>query len=196
MENSFQTSFIPKKPVLSSSNGHKLPRSLFLVLSIFILIITILASVGLFLYKNNLEKQRDSLSISLAEIRDSFEKDTVDELLLFDRRIELSKKILDNHIIFSPLFNLLGELTIPSIQYTSFKNVDTKNNVTIEIKGIARDYRSIALQAGIFNSPQASDLSNVLFYNLVKDKNNNVSFDLKFNIKPGFFSYKNNTTTQ
>lgn len=196
MENSFQTSFIPKKPVLSSPNGHKLPRSLFLVLSIFILIITILTSVGLFLYKNNLEKQRDSLSISLAEIRDSFEKDTVDELLLFDRRIELSKKILDNHIIFSPFFNLLGELTIPSIQYTSFKNEDTKNNIVIEMKGIARDYRSIALQAEIFNSPQASNLSNVLFYNLVKDKNNNVSFDLKFNIKPGFFSYKNNTTTQ
>jgi hypothetical protein len=196
MENSFQTSFIPKKSVISDPYRSKLPRSLFLVLSIFLLVITILASVGLFLYKSNLIKQRDSLSLSLAEIRDSFEKDTVDELLTFNKRTDLAKRILDNHIIISPFFNLLGELTIPSVQYTSFKNENTKGNVVIEMKGIARDYRSIALQAEIFNSPKASVLNDVLFFNLVKDKNNNVTFDLRFNIKPSFFSYKNNITTQ
>lgn len=196
MENSFQTSFIPKKPVISDPHRNKLPKSLFLILTLFLLIVTILASVGLYLYKNNLEKERETLSLSLAEIRDSFEKDTIDELIMFDKRTELAKEILDNHIIFSPLFDLLGELTIPSIQYTNFKNEDTKNSISIEMKGIAKDYRSIALQAEIFNSPQANSLSNVLFFNLIKNKDNNVNFDLKFNVNRNFFSYKNNLTKE
>lgn len=196
MENtSFQTSFIPKKPITSTVSG-KEPTSLFSIITTFVLIVSIIAPVGLYFYKNYLTAQRKTLSDSLLTARDSFEKDTIDELGMFDKRIEISKQVLNNHIILSPMFALLGEITIPSIQYSKFSHQTSEKGFSVSIEGISRDYKSIALQAGIFGSAKGSSFKNVLFYNLTKDKNNNVSFSLKFDVDPSLLSYKNDTSTK
>ncbi|MFA5773728.1 MAG: hypothetical protein WC908_03605 [Candidatus Paceibacterota bacterium] len=191
MENSFQTSFIPKKPITSSVSD-KTPRNFFSLITTFLLIISILISVGLFVYKIYLTKQKESLSASLAIARDSFEKDTIDELALFDKRTESAKQILNGHIVLSPMFALLGEITIPQIQYTNFEQQTNDKGFLVNIEGLALDYRSIALQADMFNSVKGRSFKNVLFSNLMKDKNNNISFDLKFNIDPDLLSYEKN----
>ncbi len=191
MENSFQTSFIPKKPIVSSL-GDKGPRSPILLVSTFLLGISILASVALFVYKIYLTKQEESLSDSLSLVRDSFEKDTIDELELFNKRTEGAKQILSKHVIFSPMFTTLGDITIPSIQYTNFTEQTSEKGNTVDIEGVASDYRSIALQADMFDSVKGHSFSNVLFSNLVKDKNNNISFDLQLNIEPDILSYEKN----
>jgi hypothetical protein len=191
MENSFQTSFIPKKPIVSSS-GSKEPKSPFLKISTLLLVIAIFVSIVLFVYKVYLTKQEQSLSESLAIARDSFEKDTIDELELFDKRTESAKQILSKHIVFSPMFAALGNLTIPSIQYTSFEQQSNDKGYTVDMKGIASDYRSIALQADMFDGVRGRSFNGVLFSNLIKDKNNNITFDLKFNIEPEILSYQKN----
>jgi hypothetical protein len=196
MENSFQTSFIPKRPVttsIASSSSKKEPVSILVFISIFILFIMILASAGAFLYKSYLVKQEESLSASLAATRDSFEKDTIDELSLFNKRNETAKNILTGHLVFSPMFSLLGDVTIPLIQYTKFNQETSKNVTTVKIEGIAQDYRSIALQADMFNSKKASPFKNVVFSNIVKDKNNNINFNLKFNVDKNLLSYEKNS---
>jgi len=191
MENSFQTSFIPKKP-MTSSVSEKEPRNFFSIITTFLLVISILISAGLFVYKIYLTKQQETLSSSLAITRDSFEKDTIDELELFDKRTESAKQILSNHVILSPMFALLGEITIPSIQYTNFEQKTDEQGFLVSTEGLARDYRSIALQADMFNSVKGRSFKNVLFSNLVKDKNNNISFNLKFNVEPDLLSYEKN----
>jgi hypothetical protein len=191
MENSFQTSFIPKKLITTDSSKRE-PRSFFSIITIFLLIASILMSGGLYLYKAYLKTQQESLSSSLTITRDSFEKDTIEELELFNKRTESAKQILSNHIVLSPMFALLGEITIPSIQYTSFEQQTNNKAFFVNIKGIARDYRSIALQAEVFNSTKGRSFKNVLFSDLMKDKNNNVSFNLKFNIEPDLLSYEKN----
>lgn len=193
MENSFQTSFIPKKPVTSTFSG-KRPKSLFTLISVFLLIISIIVAISLFVYKKYLDKQQQSLSSSLLNTRDSFEKDTIDELELFNRRTDSVKKILGDHVVFSPMFVLLGQLTIPSIQYTRFQQETTPDlGVIVNIEGVAKDYRSIAIQSDILNSTRGSSFKNVLFSNLMKDKNNNISFNLQFSVAPDLISYENNT---
>jgi len=198
MENSFQTSFIPKKPIVSNSLVRKEPVNFFFVVSTFLFIISILGSVGLFGYKIYLQKQRDNLSSSLSVIRDSFEKETIDELNLFYDRTRLSKDILSKHVALSSIFGLLGDLTIPQVQYTNFsEQISEKEDIlTITLSGIAFDYRSIALQADVFNEGKGTSLRNVLFSNLTKDKNNNVSFDLKFDVDPSIYSYEKNITSE
>jgi len=191
MENSFQTSFIPKKPIVSDSLNRE-PRSLFLWIATFLLIISIAASVLLFVYRIYLTKQKESSSASLLLTRDSFEKDTIDELELFDRRTESAKQILSNHIVLSPVFALLGEITIPSVQYTDFTQQTSKEEFLVNMKGVARDYRSIALQADMFNSARGRSFGDVLFSDLTKDKNNNINFNLKFSISPDLLSYEKN----
>jgi len=192
MENSFQTSFIPKKPITSSVSS-KEPRNFFSIIAIFILIVSILISVGLYIYKIYLTNQEGVLSTSLSTTRDSFEQSTIDDLELFDKRTESAKQILNNHIVLSPMFALLGNITIPQIQYTNFEEKTDTTGFLVTIQGLARDYRSIALQADMFNSPLGKSFTNVLFSNLVKDKNNNVSFDLKFNVSPDLLSYEKNS---
>lgn len=189
--NTFQTSFIPKKLITSESRD-KEPKSFFSMITLFLFISSLLISGGLYVYKTYLTKQQSSLSSSLSITRNSFEKETIDELELFDRRTESAKQILSNHIVLSPMFAILGEITIPSIQYTTFEQSTNDKGFLVNIEGVARDYRSIALQADMFNSAKGLSFKNVLFSDLTKDKNNNVSFNLKFNVDPSLLSYEKN----
>jgi hypothetical protein len=193
MENSsFQTSFIPKKPI-TSTVSNKAPRSFLLIIAIFLLIVSVLGSVGLFFYKNYLTKHKESLSASLAVVRDTFEKDTIDELSLYNKRTETAKLILNNHIVLSSLFTRLGEITIPSVQYTGFDHETNDGGFLVKISGVARDYRAIALQANAFNTTKGQSFKNVVFSNLLKDKNNSISFNLEFNVDPALLSYEKNS---
>ena len=192
MENSFQTSFIPKKPV-ATDISRKQPKSLFSVLSVLLLIIIAVASAGLFVYKSYLAKQKEVLSSSLEKVRDSFERDTISELELFDKRASAAKQVLSSHIVLSPMFELLGTLTIPSIQYTKFEHQTNEKGFFVKISGLARDYRSIALQADVFNSTKGRSFKNVVFSNLTRDKSNNVGFDLEFIVDPSLLSYEKNS---
>ncbi|MFA6251145.1 MAG: hypothetical protein WC603_00760 [Candidatus Paceibacterota bacterium] len=192
MENSFQTSFIPKKPITSAVSD-KAPRSLLLIIAIFLLVVSALGSLGLFVYKNYLTKHKESLSSSLAVVRDTFEKETVDELSLFNKRTETAKQILNNHIVLTPLFTRLGEITIPSVQYTSFSHMTTDKGFVVRIDGLARDYRSIALQADAFNTPKGQVFKDVIFSEIVKDKSNKISFKVEFSVDPTLLSYEKNS---
>ena len=199
MENSFQTSFIPKKISISNATTatkRREPKSLLSIISTFLFIISILASAGLFGYKIYLEKQKESLSISLSANRNNFEKEVIDELELFDKRTQYAQQLLKNHIVLSPMFDLLGKITIPSIQYIKFEQRTDETGFVVEMKGLARDYRSIALQASVFNEVENNSFKNVLFSNLVKDKNNNIGFNLKFNVDPSLLSYEKNNLEQ
>lgn len=197
MENSFQTSFIPKKPIISNttSSGGGSTTSISMIVSIFILVVMLLAFGGLYVYKNfYLLKNKESLSANLFKIRDSFNKDTITELEIFDKRTSIAKQILAGHVVLSPLFEKINELTLSSIQYTKFEHKVTNNLFIVMMSGIARDYKSIAVQADIFNADKGQAFKDVIFSNLTKDKNNFVTFDVQFSVDPSLLSYSNNIT--
>lgn len=193
MENSFQTSFIPKKPISTVDSLRKKPTSFFSVITIIFLVAMSIAAGSLFLYKSYLIKQKEVLSSSLLKVRDSFEQDTIKELELFDKRSTAAKEILDGHIVLSPMFEVLGNLTIPSIQYTKFEHYTDQKGFYVKMSGIAHDYRSVALQADVFNSSKGRYFKNVVFSNLMKNKNNYVVFDIEFNVDPSLLSYEKNS---
>jgi hypothetical protein len=192
MDNSFQTSFIPKKPIVSEV-GHKTRQSvsLFSLIAIIIIIIVILSSVGLFLYKSYLTKEKDLLSSSLSKISDSFDVETIKELKLYDSRMTSSKQILSSHIALSPLFKRIEELTIPQIQYTKFEHKTDTAGFSVNMSGVARDYSSIALQADVFNNDKKNHFKNIIFSNLTRTTTSNrVNFDVEFTVDPALLSYE------
>ncbi len=198
MENSFQTSFIPKKPIINNgatSSGSN-TTSITMVVSVFIFVVVVAASVGLYLYKGYLLKTQKDLSASLEVIRNSFDKDTIATLETFDKRTVVSKQILDNHLVLSPLFDLLNDVTLPTIQYTKFDHKTVGSIFSVKMSGIARDYKSIAQQSDIFNTDKGKMFNEVIFSNLNKDKNNYVTFDVEFNVDNALLSYSNNVTNQ
>jgi hypothetical protein len=88
------------------------------------------------------------------------------------------------------MFKLLGDLTIPSIQYTKFSHDTTDKGFIVKMSGIATDYKSIALQADVFNSDQGRSFKNVVFSNLNKDKDGGINFDVEFVVDPSLLSYE------
>ncbi|MFA6392701.1 MAG: hypothetical protein WCW54_01265 [Candidatus Paceibacterota bacterium] len=195
MENSFQTSFIPKKPVMAggAQTSVKGTTSITTVVSVFIFVVMLLSAGGLYFYYNfYLLKNKEALSANLFKIRDSFDKNTIAELEMYDKRTTASTQILGSHIVLSPLFELINELTLPSIQYTDFSHNTLNNTFSVKMSGIARDYKSIALEADVFNTDKGRMFKDVIFSNLTENKNNYVTFDLEFNVDPLLLSYTNN----
>lgn len=189
MENSFQTSFIPKKPV-DDVIKRKHHTDLFTVISILLLVITILASGSLYVYKVYLEKNKESLSSSLEKSRVSFEEETIKQLESFDKRASSAKEILANHKVVTPLFTLLEDITIPNVQYTKFTKESTKEGTTIKIEGVSKDYGSIAVQSDIFNSTKGRFFDNIVFSDLLKGTDGLVNFKLSFTVNPDLLSYE------
>lgn len=198
MENSFQTSFIPKKPIIANgatSSKSSSVISISMVVSIFILVVMLLAAGGLYFYKEFiLVKDKQALSDNLKKVKESFNKDTVTELEMYDKRTTVARQVLEGHIVLSPLFEKINELTLSSIQYTKFDHKITNNLFAVQMSGIARDYKSIALQADVFNTDKGAVFKDVIFSNLTKDKNNFVTFDVEFDVDPSLLSYANNIT--
>lgn len=196
MENSFQTSFIPKKPIVqngasgTTSTGSK-TTSISIVVTVFILISMIVATVGLYFYRDYLKKNKEDLSATLFKMRSSFDNDTIAALELYDKKSTVAKQVLVGHIVLSPLFDTINELTLSSIQYTKFEHSTKGGIFSVKMSGIARDYKSIALQADVFNTKKGSMFKDVIFSNLTKDKFNNVTFDLEFDVDPALLSYSN-----
>jgi hypothetical protein len=64
----------------------------------------------------------------------------------------------------------------------------------VRMSGVARDYKSVALQASVFNSAKGRYFKNVVFSNLTKDnKNGYILFDLDFMVDPALLSYEKNS---
>lgn len=193
MENTFQTSFIPKKPITPTKKKGNSPKNLFLVIATALLIISAVAGGGLYLYKEKISKDRKIKSESLSVIRNNFEEEAIKELREYSNRMETAKVILENHIVLSPLFSLLSEITIPQVQYSSFRHASTEKGYSVKLDGLALDYRSIALQADMFNDPKGKYFKSVLFSNLNKDITGKVRFNLEFEVEPSLLSYENNS---
>lgn len=190
MDNSFQTSFIPKKPVDDViKRDHKL--DLFTVISILILILVVLASAGLYVYKIYLTKQKEAIIVSLEKSQGSFEQETIMKLESFDKKTSAVKEILSKHKVLTPLFSILSEITIPNVQYTKFSHEGNMDKMVVKIEGLAKDYASIAQQSEIYNSSKGRFFSDVVFSDLTKSETGNtINFKLEFSIDPSLLSYE------
>lgn len=197
MEQNFQTSFIPKKPILKESTVYSRPVSIFLILSIFILFAMLIATGGLYFYKGILVKKIVDMDNTLNLAKNRFEPSKITELQTFDKRLVSSSEILSKHITIIPVFSALEQITMKSVRFTKIDyNLGTENNSAISIKmsGIAIGYRSIALQSDLF--AENKNLIDPIFSNLTLDNSGNVIFDLDFSVDPDFINYQKTLMTQ
>src|SRR3989338_6197450 len=107
MEQNFQTSFIPKKPMVEERVAVAHSVNLFLVASIFILFAIVLASLGLYFYRGLLVKNIASTQNDLNLAKNRFEPSRISELQVLDKRLRASNEILSNHVAVSPIFEAL-----------------------------------------------------------------------------------------
>jgi hypothetical protein len=197
MEPNFQTSFIPKKPIVDERASVARPVGILLVASIFILFTVLIATGGLYFYKGVVAKNLADQQANLTLAQNRFEPSKITELQILDKRLRASTEILSKHISITPIFTVLQDLTMKSVRYTKFSyDVGTSQDATVDIKmsGQAIGYRSIALQSDLF--AQNKNIIDPIFSNLTLDNSGNVIFDLEFSVDPGFVNYKQTLLTQ
>lgn len=194
MEPNFQTSFIPKKPMVEERVVAARSVGLLTVISIFILFTVFLSTGGLYFYKQSLTKNIKQMENDLSLAKNRFEPSKITELQLLDRRLKASSEILSNHIAISPIFEALQSLTMKTVRYTKFSydlGDDKDAKVSVKMSGIAVGYRSVALQADLFSTKEiGKNLIDPVFSNLTLDNSGNVLFDLEFLVDPSFVDYK------
>lgn len=190
MEPNFQTSFIPKKPMIEERFVAPRPIGLLTVVSIFIFFTILLASAGLYFYQGFMASNISKMEGDLVKSKDAFESAGISRYQLLDKRINASNEVLSKHIAVSPIFKILQDITMKTVQYTNFSyNFNEKENkINVKMKGIATGYRSIALQADLFTTNE--NLIDPIFSNPSLDDKGQVIFDLDFSVDSNLLNYK------
>ena len=200
MDQNFQTSFIPKKPIVKEREVSSRPVSIFLIISLFVLFAVLLATGGFYFYKGIITKNIADMKNTLTLAKNRFEPTKINELQILDKRLRAASEILSNHINITPVFNVLEQLTLKTVRYTKFSySVGADKNTTINVKmsGVAVGYRSVALQSDLFTTKDiGKNFIDPVFSNLTLDNSGNVLFDLEFSVDPSFVNYKQTLLTQ
>ncbi|MFA6585805.1 MAG: hypothetical protein WCS86_01435 [Candidatus Paceibacterota bacterium] len=192
MEQNFQTSFIPKKPMIEERAVSSRPIGLLTIFSIFVFFTMLIASGGLYFYDGILKKNIVQMENDLNLAKTRFEPSKIVQLQVLDKRLNASNEILSKHIAISPIFKELQLITMKTISYTKFSyDFDGSKNskIVIKMSGTSDGYRSVALQSDLFTA-KAKSFIDPVFSNLSLDDKGNVNFDLDFSVDPDFVNYK------
>ena len=197
MEQNFQTSFIPKKPIIEHRATPAKPVGLLTILSIFVLFATLLFSVALFFYKGIEARSITKMENDLNLAKNRFEPAKIAELQVLDKRLRAGSEILGRHIAITPIFKALEEITMKTVRYTKFSYTFDEERkdarVAVKMSGMAIGYRSVALQSDLF--AKNKNLIDPVFFNLTLDERGNVLFDLEFSVDPTFVDYQQTVET-
>lgn len=197
MEQNFQTSFIPKKPIVPERTEASRPIGPFTIIALFVLFTVLLATGGLFFYKQLTAKNIDSMKRNLELAQNRFESGKIAELKVLDKRLGAANEILANHIAVTPIFQMLERATLKTVRFTDFSyelGEERSLPVAVKMSGQAVGYRSIALQSDLF--AKNKNFIDPVFSNLTLDKTGNVLFDLEFSVDPAFLNYKQTLPTE
>ena len=192
MDGKFQTSFIPKKPVVSAARARGPGMSLFMVVSIFIFVVSLALAGLVFAGQKYLGAQLEKDKESFAEMQDDFDALTVETFVKLDKRIESAKKILGKHIAVLPIFDFLESKTLKNVR---LKTVDVSflenGSASLDIKGEAKNFSAVALQSDVF--AESKELKNPIISDIDLTLTGGISFNFKSEVDPSFVLYKNAT---
>jgi hypothetical protein len=193
MEQNFQTSFIPKKPMIEERAVASRPIGIFTIISIAIFFTVIIATGALYFYDGILRKNITQMENDLNLAQGRFEPSKIVQLQVLDKRLIASNEILSKHIVVSPIFQALQSITMKTVSYTkfsySFDDSSSSNpKIMVKMNGTAVGYTAIALQSDLFAGNK--NLIDPIFSNLLLDDKGNVTFTLDFSVDSDFVNYK------
>lgn len=193
MDNNFQTSFIPKKPLVEERVVREKSVNIFSFLATIIFFASLVAAGGVYFYKIVLTKDVAAMSEQLNLAKEAYDPKLITELQNLDKRINASEEILSNHIVLSPLFKSLQQVTLKSIRFTKFDySISSENGGGILVKMVGQTssqggYNAIALQSDLLAKNKY--IKDPVFSNLNLDEKGAVTFDLSFTVDRSFLSY-------
>lgn len=200
MEGKFETSFIPKKPLGTVSDGgtvKPVKTTNFFSLIAGVIFITILVlALAVFGYHYYLTSKEKKLTAALEEQLKNFAPQDVAEFSRVDARIESVKKILNQHVAFSSFFDYLNKTTVRSVRFTTFQYTVANGKLGVKMSGVAPSYAAVAQQSLEFAKQfeGGTMLTNHTFSGFDLDTTGNVTFVFDATIPPQSILYQNLTS--
>lgn len=201
MDNKFQTSFIPKRPILIDQKvkSHGGGTSVFMFVSIIIFTISLAGAIFSFAWKNILVKNQETYIQELKKAEERFDIGLIDKLRKANTKIDLANQLLKKHIRVSEIFAIINSLTTEGIRFNSFEfsAPDTekeKDTLKISMKGTGNSFASIAWQSDVFGKSikfgKNKVLKNPIITDLIINPNGSVGFSFSAYLKSDDISYE------
>ncbi len=192
MEPRFQTSFIPKKPVVSNQ-AVTVPvirtTNVFSLVANVFLTVSILFGGGLFFYKYTLENQILEADAELNAAREAFQLDKIQELIDVNARMSAINGLLDKHVAVSKFLVFMQNSTIKNVRFDELSYKHENNLVNVTMKAEGRSYNALAFQGDIFSKSEF--IENPYFSGFTPMENGLISASFSSDINVNLVSYKN-----
>ncbi len=189
MAPNFQSSFIPKGPISVDTGLAVKKTGLFGYLAITFFVFSIIASGGLFVYKNMLNSKILNLQSELANAEKNIDKKTIGDMIQFSKKLELIKSVIDKHTVVSNFMSIMASSTVSNVSFQSFDySGQSQKELVVNLKGRAPSYGSIALQEDVFKKNK--EWKNVNFSDLKLTDKGAVSFSVNITVDPQYSLYK------
>ncbi len=210
METKFQTSFIPKKPLIppgGMSGLNTSPRrhttSLFMSLAVILFILSLLAAGGMYFWKSYLLSSQASYKTQLAERERQFNADLIEELKRQNVKIDLAKQLIGNHLAVSQIFDIIGRLTIENVRFLSMDltaGANSGEGIKVAMKGYGTSFSAVAFQSDVLGQLEQYGLRKVVKNPILSDpaldSSGTVSFGFSATIDPASLSYEKSVTAE
>ena len=158
-------------------------------LGVFIFILSLVATGGVFAYKKLVERSIENLKSQVASARASLDTRSIEELLAYDNKLKSVTAIVDNHVAMTQYFEMLEESTVSKVRFKSLKYNNLGGIMTVEMQGVASGYSTIALQEDVLL--KNNDARTVIFDTMKLDKKTgSVSFTMKSEFNRNLIKFK------
>lgn len=189
----FQTSFIPKKPLIAENPGTQTrePVSIFLILSILVFLCSIGSVAGVYLWEKTAIQQQEVYKETLAQNRSSFGEEQLNIFRKLNTKISIAQEHISSHLTPHALFNILSAVTVQTVRYKTFTftpPAEVNGPIKISMTGEGAGFQAVAYQSDVFAS-QARIKNPVLADFSVSD-NGYVNFSFSGEIDPKDVLYR------
>lgn len=202
METKFQTSFIPKKPLVidqktPANNRGGGGTSIMMVIATILFLLSVGGAVFTVVWKNVLIQAQENDKKQLAKSEERFDISSIENLKRISNKIELSKRLLKNHIDVAEVFSIISQLTVENLRFNKFIFTGPEkegDDVKVTMEGVAKNYNTIAFQSDVLSPAgkygRNKILKNPVFSNLIEGTSGDVSFVFNATIGSPDLSYE------
>lgn len=142
-------SFIPKQSLAREGGNKKRPVSLFMAISIGLLVLSAGAYGGLYYYAYTLTQDNAAKEQQLVNLRNEIDRSTLQKAQRIEARLKGAETLVEQHVALSSVFAFLEEHVLSNVQLTSFsfareqKKEGEGSALSLMVDGKAPDFASV-----------------------------------------------------
>ncbi len=194
----FQSSFIPKGPLVSGLNPTigkvSRPHDLLAILAKGAFALSVVAAILATGYKFYINYSIKEMSAEIERAREELAQGPVGELISLNDRISSASTLVSEHRVVSPIFAFFEAKTPRAVRLNRFEFDMAGKGPALTVSGLAQGYSALAFFAEtVYKEPNFRE---PVFSNIALDTRGNVTFNLTTKIDPTLISYQKSLNRQ